>query len=225
MDLLTPIARCNRLNRFSFIYRSDRFFGNEFLSSFSVIEKFMKLMVQNCKELKNLIFGYCFNRMSSSIGNDLFMLFGMFPNLRILNVFFWRTYDEKSQKFIKSQTIKCLEKCNLLSRIHFDWNQISDGFLEDIDIHLPNLKSVFLKLGENFTFKRFQTLAKLKNIKNLEIDINYDYSIFDIESDVIIKLISDCLSFKNMKFHQKRPIKQLLSVRDFLLDLSHTSFI
>jgi hypothetical protein len=112
-----------------------------------------------------------------------------------------------------------------LSRIHFDWNQISDGFLEDIDIHLPNLKSVFLKLGENFTFKRFQTLAKLKNIKNLEIDINYDYSIFDIESDVIIKLISDCLSFKNMKFHQKRPIKQLLSVRDFLLDLSHTSFI
>jgi hypothetical protein len=46
----------------------------------------------------------------------------------------------------------------------------------------------------------------------MEIDFNYDYSVFDIafiESDVIIKLISDCLSLKNMKFHQKRPIKHL----------------
>jgi hypothetical protein len=113
MDLLTPIARCNRLNRISFIYRSDRFFENEFLSSFSSIEKLMKLMAQNYKELKILIFGYCVYLMSSSIDNDLFM-FGMFPNLRTLNVFLWRTCDEKSEKFIKWQTIKCLENCKLL---------------------------------------------------------------------------------------------------------------
>jgi hypothetical protein len=72
---------------------------------------------------------------------------------------------------------------------------------------LSKLKSVLLKLGENFTFQGFQVLI----LKNLKIDFNHDYSVFDIaftESDVIIKLISDCLSLKNMKFHQKRPIKQ-----------------
>lgn len=76
----------------------------------------------------------------------------------------------------------------------------------------PNdfLVSVFLKWGENFTFEGMQVLAKLKNLKNLEID--FDYIVFDIafiESDVIIKLISDCLSLRNMKFYQKRPIKEL----------------
>jgi hypothetical protein len=53
--------------------------------------------------------------------------------------------------------------------------QISDQFLEDIDIHLI---SVFLKWGENFTSEGLQILSKLKNLKNLEID--FDYIVFDI---------------------------------------------
>jgi hypothetical protein len=52
MDLFTPIAKCNRLNRFSFSYDNRGYLEYDF----SAIEKFMKLMAQNCKELKILIF-------------------------------------------------------------------------------------------------------------------------------------------------------------------------
>ena len=175
------------------------------------IDKNVEKIAINCKEMKSfrIAFNFCCYEL---ISLDLFNAFGLFSNLKKFCAQLFITDKEKKEiseqngnqliQELRSADISCWKGCKGLTHLDLCFSEMTDKFVENIDLFLPNLISIHLSSAKELTDCALNSFIKLKRLKTLKLSKNrFRREIFpEITDSGIEKLLTSNPSLRYLTF-------------------------
>jgi hypothetical protein len=113
-----------------------------------------------------------------------------------------------------NMNIEPLKNCQNLNHLNLNVYHLRRKALENIDLYLPNLKTIVINLNYSFRYNSgiFRKLAKCKSLTKLVININYS-EIFDSLINYVLKICSKIrgIYFDGIHFNITRKTLDLLN--------------
>jgi hypothetical protein len=158
-DALKELSRCKNLKDLELVL-----FNSDYEQQLS-IDNELQSIANNCNQIKKLSVRF----ICGSIDGKLLQVFGAFKALEQISI----NFSEKLKGRIGN--IDFLKNCQNLKSLKLIFYRLRDSFYKDIDIHLPQLKSIEFNCTERLSYhcvndKTLENLAKMQNLIKLSIN-------------------------------------------------------
>jgi hypothetical protein len=164
-------------------------------------------IANKCKSLKSLNIDMLFHITNQLKDENLCENFSGFTALEKL--IFSPKFSE-----LNNINIEPLKNCKNLNHLELNVYPLRSKALENIDLYLPNLKTIVVYLNYSFRYNSgiFRKLAKCKSLTKLVINIDYS-QIFDSLINYVLKICSKIreIYFDGIRFKITRKTLDLLN--------------
>ena len=164
--------------------------GEKIYSDESLAHYWQQIAI-NCKQIKSLRISF-YSKVNLRINDSMLSILKLFNGLKRLEIFFKRIHRPNEKPYQVIQDLKGLQGLTHLC-ICAKPNSFKETILIDIDINLPELKSLTIYGWFTPTIKTAQYLCKLSSLETIKCGIRNKKIIPEIERH----LIQNCKHFKN----------------------------
>ena len=155
-------------------------------------------MAKNCPKMTRLVLNVNFFMVPNDFNSgNIWECIGKFHNLRKLNVSFRMSNNEES--------VETLKRLKNLTDLTICSTETGDPFFKDIELFLPNLKTLVLSTDYDLSDTLLESLSKLKHLTKISLG-NGNKALRNITDSGISKLIDNCVEIRKMYFSSRPNI-------------------
>jgi hypothetical protein len=162
--------------------------------SIRTIDESLEIIGKSCTKIKDLHIGV-YNK--NIIGAKFFSVIAKYLAVEKLNLDLYNI-DENIEG-----SVECFKELNL-KQLQISY-RLTDSFFEDIDLYLPNLKTVIIVSETDLTNKTLYSLSKLKNLRRIHFSL-MPFAYKNITDDSIHEFLDFCQSIEVIEFNGRPNI-------------------
>ena len=178
---------------------------SEFCINDNLFAKQLTQIAVNCNQLKSLAISYKLE-LKDDTNVDHFSPLIQFKRLKRLDLHFVKESDSlsdslKSNQFFPFKELKPLSELTqisfLIDDFSYDWSELSQTILTDIDINFPKLQSLIIGMNMNISEQIVVILSRMTELQSIELFLDNDEDIEEISS----QLYKNCKKLRKLEIN------------------------